>query len=341
MLACLINDLASGMYRLILARKLMQLKRHLDSYLQNEVAWILIALLTVSALPIYGQKSNTDQELANEDWIRVATDDGVFSVEMPSKFRMMHFDETIDFYREQSRYALSDIRILSSFENDTLIRLEIYRGPASVARAFFDSSTYSRMRRGPQIKGTGYTIRQLRQVSTNFFSVAYFVAVGGRVFVLTAASRNGETPEIKRFLDSLDINRSGKEFGPDEVRPISKLPLTKVRIEIEADEPIKPLKDASPQTGDETQRLPLRIIAQPRPGFTAEARELGVSGKIVVRVQFAKDGFVPEIRIRRALPAGLIQQVLFAALRMSFLPRVDNGNPIDVTRNVEYTFSIY
>jgi hypothetical protein len=301
---------------------------------------LAVLLLGIGPSPVYSQSDG--QAVSTDDgWIRVATDDGVFSVEMPSKFRMMHFDETIDFYRGQSRYALSDIRILSSFENGTLIRLEIYRGHANVARAFYDSGTYSRMRKGPQIKGTGYTIRQRRQVSANFFSVTYFVAVGGRVFVLMAASRNGETPEIKRFLDSLNINRSGKQFEPDEVLPISRLPLTKVKIEMERDEPIEPAKDASPQTGDDTQRLPLTIIVLPSAGFTPAARESGVSGKIVLRVQFAKDGFIPEIRIRRALPAGLIQQVLLAALRMSFLPRVDNGVAIDVTRNIEYTFSIY
>ncbi|HMO82280.1 MAG TPA: energy transducer TonB [Pyrinomonadaceae bacterium] len=86
---------------------------------------------------------------------------------------------------------------------------------------------------------------------------------------------------------------------------------------------------------------PLRILSQPRPGYTEAARREQIQGKVILRVTFLASGQIGSIQTVRGLPHGLTENAIAAARSMRFEPRMDNGQRMSVTRNVEYTFTIY
>lgn len=86
---------------------------------------------------------------------------------------------------------------------------------------------------------------------------------------------------------------------------------------------------------------PLKILSKPRPGYTDAARQNNVQGTVILRVTFLGSGQVGSISAVKGLPYGLTEQAIAAARRMTFEPAKRDGIGQSVTRQVEYTFSIY
>jgi TonB family protein len=86
---------------------------------------------------------------------------------------------------------------------------------------------------------------------------------------------------------------------------------------------------------------PLKIISKPRPGYTDAARQNNIQGTVILRVTFLASGQIGSISPVKGLPNGLTEQAIAAARRISFEPAKVNGVGQSVTRQIEYSFSIY
>lgn len=85
----------------------------------------------------------------------------------------------------------------------------------------------------------------------------------------------------------------------------------------------------------------LDIISKPRPSYTDAARQNNVQGTVILRVTFLASGQIGGISAVKGLPNGLTEQAIAAARRISFSPKKIDGVGQSVTRQIEYTFSIY
>jgi periplasmic protein TonB len=85
----------------------------------------------------------------------------------------------------------------------------------------------------------------------------------------------------------------------------------------------------------------LKIISKPRPGYTDAARQANIQGVVILRVTFNANGSIGSISPVKGLPSGLTEQAIAAARRISFEPAKVNGIGQSVTKQIEYTFSIY
>lgn len=85
----------------------------------------------------------------------------------------------------------------------------------------------------------------------------------------------------------------------------------------------------------------IKILSKPRPGYTDSARQNNITGTVILRVTFLASGQVGSISPVKGLGNGLTEQAIAAARRISFEPAKTNGVPQSVTKQIEYTFSIY
>ena len=84
-----------------------------------------------------------------------------------------------------------------------------------------------------------------------------------------------------------------------------------------------------------------RVLNRPRPEYTAQAREKGTEGHIVVRVLFGANGRVKSASIARGLGDGLEEKALEAVYKLKFEPARDcNGDPVDSVQTVSVVFTI-
>ena len=85
----------------------------------------------------------------------------------------------------------------------------------------------------------------------------------------------------------------------------------------------------------------LRIQSKPRPAYTGEAQQNNVQGTVALSVTFLASGQIGNIDAVRGLPSGLTNQAILAARRITFDPMLIDGRPVSVTKEIEYSFSLY
>jgi|SRR5690349_10068710 len=82
------------------------------------------------------------------------------------------------------------------------------------------------------------------------------------------------------------------------------------------------------------------ITAKPEPGYTREARRVGVQGLVVLKVLLLGDGKLDRVRVVRRLPYGLTENAIRAACEIKFKPAMKGGQPVSQWVTVEYAFRL-
>jgi TonB family protein len=85
---------------------------------------------------------------------------------------------------------------------------------------------------------------------------------------------------------------------------------------------------------------PPRLLNNPEPGYTLEARRAGVEGSVHMRVLIGTDGSVKRVNLTDGLPGGLDDEALKAAYRMKFEPAMVNGRPVEFWKPVVVEFRL-
>lgn len=84
-----------------------------------------------------------------------------------------------------------------------------------------------------------------------------------------------------------------------------------------------------------------RVLFKPEPTYTEDARRNQVTGTVMLRVVFASNGEVAQIRAVHSLPFGLTERAIAAARQIKFVPAVRGGRPVSVFMQLEYNFNLY
>ena len=82
------------------------------------------------------------------------------------------------------------------------------------------------------------------------------------------------------------------------------------------------------------------ITARPEPGYTREARRVGVQGNVVLKVLTLPDGKLDRIRVVRRVPYGLTENAILAACQIKFKPALKAGQPVAQWVTLQYGFRL-
>ena len=84
-----------------------------------------------------------------------------------------------------------------------------------------------------------------------------------------------------------------------------------------------------------------RLISKPEPQYTEDARKNQVTGTVVLKVVFASNGSVTNIRTVSGLPHGLTERAIAAARQIKFVPATKDGHQVSMWMQLEYNFNLY
>ncbi|HNB72207.1 MAG TPA: energy transducer TonB [Acidobacteriota bacterium] len=82
-----------------------------------------------------------------------------------------------------------------------------------------------------------------------------------------------------------------------------------------------------------------QIISQMKGKYTEKARDACIRGKVILAIEFRDDGTIGTIRVVRSLGYGLDEQAIAAARHIRFRPAMKDGQPVTITRRVEFPFN--
>lgn len=148
---------------------------------------------------------------------------------------------------------------------------------------------------------------------------------------LMVTNREDVSPHEERFIKSVQFskNLNGIEIGNGAPRTLGDESDSSATIE------------TANHNADSEQTLPIVIAFKPRANYTDVARQANIQGAVVLRVTFLANGEIGNIAIVNGLPYGLTEQAVKAASRIVFIPLKAKGKPISITKQLQYSFSIY
>ncbi len=89
-------------------------------------------------------------------------------------------------------------------------------------------------------------------------------------------------------------------------------------------------------------KKPPRVLYQPLPAYTQEARDAKISGIVLLRAIIRKDGTVDSFKVLRGLGYGLDESAMHTiATKWKFEPGTINGQPADIEVNIEVSFRLW
>ena len=102
------------------------------------------------------------------------------------------------------------------------------------------------------------------------------------------------------------------------------------------------LLDQDQATGYSPKEVDVKaeVTAKPEPGYTREARRLGVQGVVILKVLLLDDGKLDRVRVVRRLPYGLTENAIRAACEIKFKPAIKGGQPVSQWATLEYGFRL-
>lgn len=298
-------------------------------------------LLMLAQISTFAQDPKEDTN-PKSDWVRVQSDNGEFSIEVPKNSNYFFDKEGFQTSYESISYLMKNASILNSYYDKTLLSFEVYEAKKEALRLTIkddkNKGIYSK------IDLNGNTIEQTITKTDKFYSVRWYFFSKKFVYILTGASK-AETPVIKKFFDSLIFKPDTKEAIDTKIPSLSKLKITPVyfrNLEFQKSNPDKMnVPNPGPVDKNEENLEKVVVVNKARPSYVDSARMYAVQGNIRLRVELFSNGGITKIEVLKSLPQGLMRQVVFAALRIKFLPEEENGIPKSVSKIVEYSFSIY
>lgn len=87
--------------------------------------------------------------------------------------------------------------------------------------------------------------------------------------------------------------------------------------------------------------VPLQIESKPHPAYTEAARTANVQGTVKLKVEFLSTGEIGDVSVISGLPAGLNEEAIKAARKITFSPVQIDGRAVDTVKLIEYTFAIF
>lgn len=300
-------------------------------------SWVAFAILLFSCA-VAAQSNN--------GWIRVQSDDGELSIEVPAEHKFFFNGDGFSIAKDSRDYNLKNMGLLTAFHDDSLLSFEIYDAEHEALDAMYDRDEQSASwKKGPKLKIGDTSIKQLLwSGGTEVYAVARYFYIGGKAVAVFAASRKGLTAAMTRFLDSIVIGNTSGMIAAGSTK-LSQLKRSDVAIEVKLDPPPKsvpsptPAPMAPPKPDDSVKSL--IILREPNASYVYPARKQNTRGTVRLLPTLDSDGSIPHIFVRKELPDGLVRQALFAVIRLRFLPAEKDGIPVRKSVTIDYTFDIY
>lgn len=85
---------------------------------------------------------------------------------------------------------------------------------------------------------------------------------------------------------------------------------------------------------------PLKILEKPRPPLFPDGQDCS-QGIVVLRVTFLASGEIGTISVISGLTKSKTEASVKAAKKIKFQPAIKDGKPVNVTKIVQYVFSLY
>lgn len=256
----------------------------------------------------------------------------------------IHFPKMPIFIESSDPCGETDSRTYAAYAEEAIYQLIVYSkskdkipGWCEVKTKFGRKTIENRTAEfeGSVPQSTKFKIKEKETFSFSANSATYWVIedlTNGKFLILAVSHRNSLKPNAEKFVQSLDFKNStdGIEINNGSLQNLGDALTGK-----------KEIVEMSPKEIVDSQNEALKIVIKPRANYTDAARRNEIQGTVALRVTFLANGGIGEVSTISGLPYGLTEQSIAAAKKLVFLPYKVKGENKSVTKQIQYSFTIY
>jgi hypothetical protein len=274
---------------------------------------------------------------APDGWMRVQSDDGEFSIEVPRAHRFFFNAPGFRLSRSIVDLSVTNMYMLTAFQEDALVSFEVYDGPKRAMDILYkDDLRAKKGRKVSEITLGDVKVTQVANETDQYSSFRWFFCTNRHVYILPTASRKGEVPAMKRFLDSLVI--SGDVPGKNAADSTRFSALNKAGIDVQFDDVHSKPATPDPSPAPDPTIKPYVLVTLAMAPYIYYERDHMMDDAIRIRLKLGEDGFISGLTLKKSLAPVLARQAMFAALRSKFLPKEKDGLPVPAIVIIDYGF---
>ena len=293
----------------------------------------IFILTSLMSLGLYGQTS------PEFNWTTISSKNGDFSVSLPSDFLV---------HKDNDHVTLSGVRpgvsIVVSMSSNTSGKENLMANRKFYLKEKATSSTAT----------IGQYIADIHIRKKTIYRLSLILGSSSVYYSVHIASTSPDDTVLKSFLRSVTLNGESVFKLPDVTPPqpeknirADDLKSSQVIVDALKHKQVGKIitrfddKAAKVEDPEVIYSQPFMILRKERPIYTDSARRSNTWGTVELQIVFKGDGDIGSITVLRGLENGLSLAAIDAAKKTKFLPAILDGKPIDVTKSLEYNFSIY
>jgi hypothetical protein len=311
---------------------------------------ILFLLVGYAAAPVFAQ----------EAWHRLESDSKDFSIAVPPDYQVLTDKKGHKTSRSISRspfktrtVKIDDIKRVTAYSDGASFLIESYRTDdlAGASEELF-ITTFTRQ------TPTDLALNSFNgKMSTKSDAVSYMldVVVGSkdRIYRIFGAARSDKTESLRYFFSSIRLD-GGAPFTLGSsldgkikeqevlISSLRESPFVFEKSEEKMDPPLPRDKRVMiPGARPPQDPNNLFIAYKPVPRTKPDARKIGTSGTVALRITFGAGGRIEKIVQLGGLEDEFTEAVIKAARLTRFLPQQADNKPVTVEKVIQYSFSIY
>lgn len=316
------------------------MKRKIDKALN---IYLLLALLVSAVQSAQAGGLNysallclVNSQGSETEWQRVSPQGEEFSILTPAPPTFMKYDAS-SLLRDYEEKILEH-RYYSAYAADFIFVIESYKAarPQRLLKDLGENSSQG-LTLEREVTISGVSGKQYRFETTNYYKEKLTFVTKQHVYLITLAARDENDASLAKFLSSLMLG--------DKI----SAPVTGDALNVKESEAYKnALANASGAVQPEGQALSPKnvsrkamIVTRPEPTYTDDARQMQLTGTVVLRGIFDADGQVKNIRVVSGLGGGLTEKAIEAALSIRYFPAEKDGQRVSQYIQIEYNFNLY
>jgi len=305
---------------------------------------VLFALVFIILFSFVGFAQENPAATSQSDWVRIESPSKDLSLSFPPNYIVDNEDGT---YRI---YAFKDgVQLYVTMQTNKNARKEFGQG----LKFLIDKKKYEFFKIGEDFLGMQYNDED--NLSGDYYKWLHFASANGSYIISVRSKNLTDSSDYAKFLYSIRINdkpffvpKNGDSQSEQKRVLISSLKTDDVVLKALKEENGKQSKLEKADKQDKEKIIDttnyskaLIILRKPRANYTDSARQSGTQGTVRLKVTFLATGQIGTVKVVSSLSPDLDRMSFDAAKKIKFLPAEVDGKPVDTTKFVAYSFTIY
>ncbi len=296
---------------------------------------LVLVLIFVTSSKLAAQTAVDSAQTKKIKWQGFSGKNEEFYFLIPEGFQTSADGDYYTMTKGGGKAQIDNRRTLARYINGVVLMMELYEGDGKNILA-----AQTERQKGQTVKDefiNGFQFKSYVEKTPEFVWETQYFLLKKRLYVLQGIARAENNQIVRNFFESVRLINQKQVAAPNLNKDVKADSITSLP-EISENLPVR-VDDSQTLVGKPDRGV--IILYKPRPRFSSEARQSGLSGNVKLKILFSSSGRITKLEVVSSPGRELTETAIKSAEQIQFLPAEKDGKLVSIYKIVEYSFSTY